>query len=209
MTALLLSLKEINFSILQFLGEEGEMRFSHPPIVPVFLLSCITAKALLLQGKGVSSGMEMVKKVDAAKRTLTDSHNGRIQTPEQASKSFNCSAIPVSNKLFNLSALNQDWKVISDTDAMMINPCAPLHYSNDFCPVGQTSLCLLEKTGGSGIASFGRVSKVLLSPKGIIILTLSLEELVLLYTSGMFTNEGLPITSVVRFVCDPQGKKVM
>lgn len=111
--------------------------------------------------------MGMAKKIDSAKKSLTDSHNGKIQTPEQASKPFNCSAIPVSNRLFNLSALNQDWKVVSDMDAMMINPCGSLRYSNNFCPANQTSLCLLEKTGSNGVASFGTVSKVLLSPKGM------------------------------------------
>lgn len=146
------------------------MNFNHPPIAPAFLLLCITANALLHQEHVVSNGIEVaggVKKAAPTKKSLTNSHNGRIQTPEQASKTFNCSAIPVSNKLFNLSALNQDWKVVSDTDAVMFNPCASLHYSNDFCPAGQTSLCLLEKTGSNGIASFGTVSKVLLSPKGM------------------------------------------
>lgn len=139
-------------------------------LIPALLLFCTAANALWTPKDAVSNGKEVVgamKKVDPIKKSLTDSHNGIIQTPEQASKPFNCSAIPVSNKLFNLSALNQDWKVVSDTDAILLNPCGSLRYSNSFCPAGQTSLCLLEKTGGKGIASFGTVSKTLLSPKGI------------------------------------------
>lgn len=105
-------------------------------------------------------------KADDAKKRLTASSNGRIQTPEQASKPFDCSSIPISNKLFNLSGLNQDWKIASDGDAMMLNPCGSLRYSNNVCPAGQTNLCLLEKTGNNGVVSFGTISKVLLSPKG-------------------------------------------
>lgn len=187
------------------------MEISHLTIISILLLLCAATHAFWVQENAAPKVKDVageVKKVNPKGKSLTDSHNGKTQTPEQASQPFNCSAIPVSNRMFNLSALDQDWKVISDTDGMMLNPCGSLRYSNDFCPAGQTSLCLLEKTGGNGIASFGAVSKILLSPKGMNIDFCWLGELVLLYTSDMFTNEGLPITGVVKFVCDPSGKKV-
>lgn len=145
------------------------MNLNHLSVVSILLSFCLFTDALWKRD-AVQNGekiAELKKTVDSVKKSVPDSHNGITQAPDQASRPFDCSAIPISNKLFNLSALNRDWKVVSDTDGMLFNPCGSLTYSNAFCPAKQTSLCLLEKSGGDGIASFGAKPKVLLSPKGI------------------------------------------
>ena len=84
-------------------------------------------------------------RADDGKETLTDFNNGRIQTPEQASKPFDCSSIPISNKLFNLSGLNQDWKIASDGDAMMLNPCGSIALLQQHLSCGADQLVLVGK----------------------------------------------------------------
>lgn len=100
-------------------------------------------------------------------KTLIDTA-GQTQSTEESAAPFSCAKISVRGLLYDLSALKADWRVASkDSDVeMLINPCGPLKYGNTHCVAGQTGLCLLEKTGGNGVASFGLVSKVLISPKG-------------------------------------------
>lgn len=135
---------------------------------------------------------------------------GHTQSAEEAATPFSCANVSVRGLLYDLSALKADWRIASkDSDVeMLVNPCGPLKYENKHCLAGHTGLCLLEKTGGNGVASFGLVSKVLVSPKGTIWRLPRQDELMLTYTSDLFSKDGLPLQGIVKLICDRNASKV-